>query len=45
MAASNKWLMSSFAYYLDFFTVPLLFAVALLLGPVQFWQIAAGVLI
>jgi sterol desaturase/sphingolipid hydroxylase (fatty acid hydroxylase superfamily) len=45
MAASNKWLMSSFAYYLDFFTVPLLVALALWLGPVQFWQIAAGVLI
>lgn len=45
MAASNKWLMSSFAYYLDFFTVPLLVVAALLLGPVLLWQIAAGVLI
>ena len=45
MAASNKWLMSSVAYYLDFFTVPLLFVAALLLAPVLLWQIAAGVLI
>lgn len=45
MAASNKWLMSSFAYYLVFFTVPLLVVAALLLGPVLLWQIAAGVLI
>lgn len=45
MAASNKWLISSLAYYLDFFTVPLLIVVALSIGPVLFWQLAAGILI
>ena len=33
MAASNKWLMSSVAYYLDFFSVPLFIALALHLAP------------
>jgi sterol desaturase/sphingolipid hydroxylase (fatty acid hydroxylase superfamily) len=33
MAASNKWLMSSVAYYLDFFSVPLFIALALYLAP------------
>lgn len=44
MAASNKWLMSSVAYYLDFFTVPLFILLALYLAPVDPVQIVAGLL-
>ena len=35
MAVSNKWLMSSLAYYLDFFTVPAFVIFALCLAPFE----------
>jgi sterol desaturase/sphingolipid hydroxylase (fatty acid hydroxylase superfamily) len=44
MAASNKWLMSSVAYYLDFFTVPLFVGLALCLAPLEPLQLLAGLL-
>ncbi|RFD32527.1 fatty acid hydrolase [Pseudomonas sp. GL93] len=44
MAASNRWLMSSLAYYLDFFTAPLFAAVALCIAPVHVGQMLAGLL-
>ncbi|WP_425273248.1 hypothetical protein [Pseudomonas lactucae] len=44
MAASNKWLMSSVAYYLDFFTIPLFIGFALWLAPLDPWQLLAGLL-
>ncbi|MGZ0714887.1 sterol desaturase family protein [Pseudomonas palleroniana] len=44
MAASNKWLMSSVAYYLDFFTVPLLTILALCLAPIDPIQVIVGLL-
>ncbi|KAB0569191.1 fatty acid hydroxylase family protein [Pseudomonas palleroniana] len=42
MAASNKWLMSSVAYYLDFFTVPLFILLALYLAPFDLGLALAG---
>ncbi len=45
MAASNKWLMSSVAYYLDFFTVPLFVVVATGIAPFHPLQAIAGLLI
>ena len=42
MAVSNKWLMSSVAYYLDFFTVPLFIGLALCLAPIDPLQLLAG---
>ncbi|BCD85793.1 fatty acid hydroxylase [Pseudomonas solani] len=45
MAASNKWLMSSLAYYLDFFTAPLFILIALFVGPILPWQLLAGLLL
>jgi sterol desaturase/sphingolipid hydroxylase (fatty acid hydroxylase superfamily) len=42
MAASNKWLMSSVAYYLDFFTVPLFILLALYLTPFYLGLALAG---
>lgn len=44
MAASNKWLMSSLAYYLDFFTAPLFVLLALYLGPFHLGQALVGLL-
>lgn len=44
MAKSNKWKMSSLAYFLDFFTVPLFVLVAIQLGPIRWWQFLAGLL-
>lgn len=44
MAASNKWQMSSVAYYLDFFTAPLFVLLALCLAPVHPGQLLAGLL-
>jgi sterol desaturase/sphingolipid hydroxylase (fatty acid hydroxylase superfamily) len=44
MAASNKWLMSSAAYYLDFFTVPLFVVLALCIAPFHLGQALAGLL-
>lgn len=44
MAASNKWLMSSVAYYLDFFTVPLFIALALFLAPFDVGLALTGLL-
>ena len=44
MAASNKWLMSSVAYYLDFFSVPLFIAVALYLAPFDIGLALLGLL-
>jgi len=45
MAASNKWLMSSAAYYLDFFTAPLFVVLALCLAPFHLAQAFAGLLV
>ena len=44
MAASNKWLMSSLAYYLDFFTVPLFILLALYLAPFDLGLALMGLL-
>jgi len=44
MAASNKWLMSSVAYYLDFFSVPLFVILALYLAPFDPGLAIAGLL-
>jgi sterol desaturase/sphingolipid hydroxylase (fatty acid hydroxylase superfamily) len=44
MAASNKWLMSSVAYYLDFFTAPLFVVLALCIAPFHPGQTLAGLL-
>lgn len=45
MAASNQWKMSALAYFLDFFTAPLFILIALCLGPIQWGQLLAGLLI
>lgn len=45
MAATNKWLMSSAAYYLDFFTAPLLMLIAVYIGPFHLGQAVAGLLL
>ncbi|MEB0079765.1 sterol desaturase family protein [Pseudomonas sp. CCI3.2] len=44
MATSNKWLMSSFAYYLDFFTVPLFVFLIFCIAPFHPGQALAGLL-
>lgn len=44
MAASNKWLMSALAYYLDFFTAPLFVIAALCIAPLNLAQAIAGLL-
>lgn len=45
MAVSNKWKMSSLAYFLDFFTAPLFVLAALCLGPFHWLQAVAGLLL
>ncbi|MDF3934974.1 sterol desaturase family protein [Pseudomonas citronellolis] len=44
MAASNKWKMTSAAYFLDFFTIPALVLIAFCIGPFQPAQILLGLL-
>lgn len=45
MAASNKWKMSSLAYFLDFLTIPLLVLVSLCSAPIHLEQIVVGLLL
>jgi sterol desaturase/sphingolipid hydroxylase (fatty acid hydroxylase superfamily) len=44
MAVSNKWLMSSVAYYMDFFSMPLFIGLAVYLAPLDIGQAFAGLL-
>lgn len=44
MAISNKWLMSSVSYYLDFFTAPLFIVASLCVGDFHAVDMFAGLL-
>ncbi len=44
MALSNKWLMTRYQYFVDFFTIPLFIAMAIYLSTFISYEFAVGVL-